>query len=77
MSDRLRVRNTHDRWTFARPAQLIGVFLHAVWTVESYIHLCIAGCHARDTLGTYLPYVPYVPRFCAYQVWHVCTENAV
>ncbi len=32
---------------FARPAQLIGVFLHAVWTVERCIHSCIAGCHAR------------------------------
>ncbi len=38
---------------FAHPAQLIGVLLHAVWTVERYIHSCIAGCHARDILGTY------------------------
>ncbi len=54
---------------FARPAQLIGVLVHAVWTVERYIHSCIAGCHARDILGTYSA---YWARFCASRMPSMC-----
>ncbi len=40
---------------FARPAQLIGVLHHAVWTVEMCIHSCIVGARVDRSILLILP----------------------